>query len=316
MKKAIAIDFDGCLSTNKFPAVGNPNWEVINRAKREQQAGAGLILWTCREGQLLSDALDACKEWGLTFDAVNESLPDWVETFGTKPRKVGASEYWDDRAVRIPPCPGVSVGNKYEMTDITKVFEGRTLHRIRALQQFDDVDIGDLGGWIEKTGNLSQDGSAWVSEDAMVYDDAMVSENARVGGHARVYNKAMIYGHAQVCDSAQVYGEVHVCDDAGVFANAAAFDRARIYNDAVVCGDAGVGGSASIGADMYVTGGRWTRSPLYIRGTSFSFNVASDKLVCFGDELRTWSGWKAYCEAHKDDDSIGEFLQHWTCESD
>lgn len=105
MRKAIAIDFDGCLCTEAFPDIGEPNWPVIQRAKQEQQAGAGLILWTVREGQLLQDALDACKRWGLTFDAVNESLPDWIEAYGNRPRKVGASEYWDDRAVRLVAKP-------------------------------------------------------------------------------------------------------------------------------------------------------------------------------------------------------------------
>lgn len=105
MRKAIAIDFDGCLCTDVFPAIGQPNWNVINRAKAEQQAGAGLILWTCREHQLLLDAIAACESWGLTFDAVNESLPDWIEMFKTQPRKVGATEYWDDKALGIPTVP-------------------------------------------------------------------------------------------------------------------------------------------------------------------------------------------------------------------
>jgi len=102
MRKAIAIDFDGCLCTDAFPAIGEPNWAVINRAKAEQRAGAGLILWTCREGQLLQETVDACRGWGLIFDALNESLPDWIEEFKTTPRKVGASEYWDDKAIRVP----------------------------------------------------------------------------------------------------------------------------------------------------------------------------------------------------------------------
>ena len=72
MRKAIAIDFDGCLCTDTFPAIGEPNWAVINRAKAEQRRGAGLILWTCREGQLLQEAVEACQSWGLTFDSVNE----------------------------------------------------------------------------------------------------------------------------------------------------------------------------------------------------------------------------------------------------
>jgi len=102
MRKAIAIDFDGCLCTDTYPEIGEPNWPVIRRARAEQRAGAGLILWTCREDQLLLDAIAACGGWGLTFDAVNESLPDWIEEFKTRPRKVGASEYWDDKAVQMP----------------------------------------------------------------------------------------------------------------------------------------------------------------------------------------------------------------------
>lgn len=99
MRKAIAIDFDGCLCDEAYPDIGAPHWDVINRAIAEQQAGTGLILWTIREGELLRAAVDACAEWGLHFDAVNESLEDWIAFYGTRPRKIGASEYWDDRAV-------------------------------------------------------------------------------------------------------------------------------------------------------------------------------------------------------------------------
>lgn len=107
--KAIAIDFDGCLCDNAYPAIGAPHWGVIARAKMEQEAGAGLILWTCREGQRLQEAVAACESWGLHFDAINESLPSWIVAFNNAPRKVGASEYWDDRAV---PMGGVQEVNQ------------------------------------------------------------------------------------------------------------------------------------------------------------------------------------------------------------
>lgn len=48
--RAIAIDFDGCLCDDKFPLIGDPNWDVIDRAKHEIPLGSKLILWTCREG--------------------------------------------------------------------------------------------------------------------------------------------------------------------------------------------------------------------------------------------------------------------------
>lgn len=138
MRKAIAIDFDGCLCTDEFPAVGEPNWPVIYRAKTEQRAGAGLILWTCREDQLLLDAIAACENWGLAFDAINESLPDWIEAFGTRPRKVGATEYWDNKAVRIPAALRFFVGGAGD--DSIELFEPTPDNRLP-----DEVEhLGDI----------------------------------------------------------------------------------------------------------------------------------------------------------------------------
>ncbi|MCM1509035.1 MAG: hypothetical protein NC177_18145, partial [Ruminococcus flavefaciens] len=102
LRRAIAVDFDGCICTNEYPKIGIPYQKVIDAIKDEQERGSGIILWTCREGRLLEEALNACKEWGLKFDAVNDSLSDWKKAFGTDPRKVGASEYWDDKAKCIP----------------------------------------------------------------------------------------------------------------------------------------------------------------------------------------------------------------------
>lgn len=74
LRRAIAIDFDGCLcKPGAWPGIGAPNWRVIEAALKERADGAALILWTCREGDMLQQALDACKGWGLEFDAVNQS---------------------------------------------------------------------------------------------------------------------------------------------------------------------------------------------------------------------------------------------------
>lgn len=104
--RVIAVDFDGTICTiAPFPEIGEPNWEVIHTLKALQEAeGAKLILWTCRTNEALKMAVDACREWGLTFDAINESLPEWRERWGNDPRKIGASEYWDDRAVTVKAC--------------------------------------------------------------------------------------------------------------------------------------------------------------------------------------------------------------------
>lgn len=32
---------------------------------------------------------------------LQQTLPEWIAYFGNRPRKVGATEYWDDRAVKM-----------------------------------------------------------------------------------------------------------------------------------------------------------------------------------------------------------------------
>lgn len=98
VRRAIAVDFDGCICTNNYPDIGVADTKVIKALLKEKAKGTALILWTCRGGEELKEAIDACKKWGVEFDAVNQNLPDWKEYYKNDCRKVGASEYWDDRA--------------------------------------------------------------------------------------------------------------------------------------------------------------------------------------------------------------------------
>ena len=100
-RKVIAVDFDGTLVENKYPDIGFPRMEIINRALEEKNNGTVLILWTCRSGKQLQDAIDYCKSFGLEFDAVNENIKESMEYFNNNSRKVFAHEYWDDRAVKV-----------------------------------------------------------------------------------------------------------------------------------------------------------------------------------------------------------------------
>ena len=105
---------------------------------------------------------------------------------------------------------------KFEFTGETKLWFGRTLHRIRALISIErwNVKKGDDGGWIEKEENLTHDGNAWVSGDAWVYGDAQVCGNALVCDNARVYGNALVCGNALVYGDARVSGDARVCDNA------------------------------------------------------------------------------------------------------
>lgn len=97
-KPAIAVDFDGCLCKNAYPAIGKPHRKLIETLK---QCDARLILWTCREGEELSNAVEFCRKHGLEFAAVNENLPELKKLWGTDPRKVGADMYLDDKAWEV-----------------------------------------------------------------------------------------------------------------------------------------------------------------------------------------------------------------------
>lgn len=99
--RVIAIDFDGTICKEEWPACGEPNFPIINAAIAEKEKGAQLILWTCREGDMLKEAVDYCAKYGLVFDAVNENIAWRIEKYGNDSRKVGADEYWDDRSVNV-----------------------------------------------------------------------------------------------------------------------------------------------------------------------------------------------------------------------
>ena len=94
----IAVDFDGTLCEDRWPKIGAMNEELILSLIWRQRHGQRVILWTCREGEKLNEAVKACEEKGLYFDAVNENLDSTVSYYGgNKPRKVFATEYIDDR---------------------------------------------------------------------------------------------------------------------------------------------------------------------------------------------------------------------------
>jgi len=79
-----------------------------------------------------------------------------------------------------------------------KTHEGKPLFQVKALIDFYIFKKGDLGGYIEKEKNLSQEGNAWVSGNAWVHGNARVSGNAWVHGNARVYGDARVSGNAWV----------------------------------------------------------------------------------------------------------------------
>lgn len=94
-----AVDFDGTLCESVWPGIGSPNTKLINFLIKSRKEGIKLILWTCREGEKLREAVEWCKEQGLEFDAVNDNLTEMIALHGgNNCRKVWAAKYIDDLA--------------------------------------------------------------------------------------------------------------------------------------------------------------------------------------------------------------------------
>lgn len=97
----IAVDFDGTLVDNKFPEIGEVNPVIWGAIEAYKAAGWKIILWSCRNKEILQNAVDFCAERGLVFDAVNENLPQVQEYYGGDTRKVFANMYLDDRSAAL-----------------------------------------------------------------------------------------------------------------------------------------------------------------------------------------------------------------------
>lgn len=102
-----AVDFDGTLCESVWPGIGSPNTALIKHLIKRRREGNKVILWTCRCGSRLEEAISWCRRFGLEFDAVNENLPEMIEHFGNDSRKIFADVYIDDKAIikdryRIP----------------------------------------------------------------------------------------------------------------------------------------------------------------------------------------------------------------------
>lgn len=95
----IAIDFDGTICRGSFPTITGAMpyaQEVINHLHSE---GHYIIIWTCRTGQNLIDAINWLLANKIEFDRVNDHNPDNVAKYGEGGKKVYAHCYIDDKNI-------------------------------------------------------------------------------------------------------------------------------------------------------------------------------------------------------------------------
>lgn len=131
----IAVDFDGTIVDHRYPQIGKEKPFAIKTLIKLQEEGHQLILWSVREGRLLDEAVDFCRERGLEFYAVNkdydEEVPEKNRNFS---RKLKVDLFIDDRNLGGLP----SWGEIYQMIHKRMTFED-------LYSQYDDEEEENKG---------------------------------------------------------------------------------------------------------------------------------------------------------------------------
>lgn len=123
----IAVDFDGTIVEHKYPSIGKEIPFAIETLKKLQAERHKLILWSVREGRLLDEALEFCRERGLEFYAVNRDYPEEEKEHNRHfSRKLKADLFIDDRNLGGLPDWGTiyeMVSRKLSYEDLLNRYE-------------------------------------------------------------------------------------------------------------------------------------------------------------------------------------------------
>lgn len=103
----IAVDFDGTIVEHEYPRIGAEIPFAIDTLKKLQEERHRIILWSVREGKLLEEAVEYCRERGLEFYAVNKDYPEETSKDNKYSRKLKADIFIDDRNLGGLPDWGV-----------------------------------------------------------------------------------------------------------------------------------------------------------------------------------------------------------------
>lgn len=133
----IAVDFDGTIVEHRYPKIGEEIPFATETLKILAQERHKLILWTVREGELLEEAIEWCRQRGVFFYSVNKDYPEEEKSHNGFSRKLKADLFIDDRNLGGLP----DWGTIYQMIHEQRPYEPVLCDRQKP--------TGDLS-WIEK----------------------------------------------------------------------------------------------------------------------------------------------------------------------
>lgn len=127
----IAVDFDGTIVEHEYPKIGK---EIIFATETLRQLindGHRLILWTVREGELLDEAVEWCRQRGVEFYAVNKDFPEEnISKNEQFSRKIKADVWIDDLNIGGLPDWGTIYRIITEKKTLQQVIEEKLVNQL------------------------------------------------------------------------------------------------------------------------------------------------------------------------------------------
>ena len=127
----IAVDFDGTIVEHEYPKIGKEKIFATETLRQLINDGHRLILWTVREGELLDEAVEWCRQRGVEFYAVNKDFPEEnISKNEQFSRKIKADVWIDDLKIGGLPDWGTIYRIITEKKTLQQVIEEKLVNQL------------------------------------------------------------------------------------------------------------------------------------------------------------------------------------------
>ena len=175
---------------------------------------------------------------------------------------------------------------KYELTNETKIVDGVTLYRIKALRDFGNVKKGDLGGFVEKEDNLSHDGNCWIYNNACQYGNSRRTDNAKSFHNVKSFGNSQQSGNSEQSGNSWQYGNSKQYGNSWQYGDSQQYGNSRQYGNSWQSGDSWQYGNSRQSGDSV------SKKYNDINLINLSYNITiSDNYImigCKAFDFKTW----------------------------
>jgi len=143
----IAVDFDGTIVEHRYPEIGKELPFATETLRMLIADRHQLILWSVREGKLLDEAIEWCRERGVEFYAVNRDYPEEQGTSNNNhySRKLKVDVFIDDRNLGGLP----DWGTIYRMITEHKTYQDIIMEKIGS-QSYNEEQLRKRKHWWQR----------------------------------------------------------------------------------------------------------------------------------------------------------------------